>query len=564
MKPLIGISVNYKEQTSRIADAYVLAVEQAGGIPLLIPLSKQDSTLEATIEHLDALLLSGGGDMASSYYHEEAISELGDVDASRDHYDWILMTLAVRYQLPILGICRGMQGLNVLFGGSLFQDIYAQNNQTLLTHSQLEPREQTTHSVTITKNSKLAKILGTDTLEVNTFHHQAVKAVAPNFIQTATSPDGICEAIESEFYPIIGVQWHPENLAIADIEAHKSLFSWLINEASLYQKAKSIHADIISIDSHCDTPMVYTEGMNLGERTDNALVDFVKMSEGKLDTTFMVAYIPQEELTPTNTQKATDLAFEKLNLIHTQVAKNKDKALIAKTVDDIRKAKKMSKKAVIPALENGYAIGTDLSLVEKFYQAGVRYITLCHNGDNEICDSAARSKHTHNGLSKFGKEVIQEMNRLGIMVDLSHADEKSFWDALDLSQTPIIASHSSARALCDHPRNLNDNQLKALATNGGVCQVCLYTDFLTKNGEASVKTAVAHIKHIVTIAGINHVGIGTDFDGGGTIQGCRASNELINLTKELIREGFSQQDIRQIWGENFLRVMHEVETFAKR
>lgn len=560
MKPIIGISVNYKEQTSRIADAYVQAVQRAGGVPLLIPIMEDSATLELAMRQIDGLLLSGGADIDPSYFNEEAIPELGDVDSKRDFYDYTLIELARRYQIPILGICRGMQVLNVCFGGNLYQDIYAQQTAELLNHSQEEARDVETHSVTIVANSQLSRIIGSITVETNSFHHQAVKDIGKGLRSVATTSDGICEGIESTNYPIIGVQWHPENLAVANKKSHVSLFNWLIGEAKLFQEARLLHQTMISIDSHCDTPMVFTDDLNLGERTEGALVDFVKMDEGKLDTIFMAAYIPQRELDAISTASAHQLANSILARIHTQLNTNEDKAVLALTTDAIQAAKKNRKKAVTPALENGYAIGEDITNVKKFYDAGVRYITLCHNGDNAICDSAAKSKNSHNGLSEFGRHVILEMERLGMMVDISHAGEKSFWDILACSKNPIIASHSSARALCNHPRNLTDKQLKALAEKGGVCQVCLYEDFLATDSPASLQTAINHIDHIVKTVGIDFVGIGSDFDGGGGILGCQASNELINITKELLRRGYSHDDIGKIWGGNLLRVMRQVET----
>ena len=560
MKPIIGISVNYKEQTSRIADAYVQAVQRAGGVPLLIPIMEDSATLELAMRQIDGLLLSGGADIDPSYFNEEAIPELGDVDSKRDFYDYTLIELARRYQIPILGICRGMQVLNVCFGGNLYQDIYAQQTAELLNHSQEEARDVETHSVTIVANSQLSRIIGSTTVETNSFHHQAVKDIGKGLQSVATTSDGICEGIESTNYPIIGVQWHPENLAVANKKSHVSLFNWLIGEAKLFQEARLLHQTMISIDSHCDTPMVFTDDLNLGERTEGALVDFVKMDEGKLDTIFMAAYIPQRELDAISTASAHQLANSILARIHTQLNTNEDKAVLALTTDAIQAAKKNRKKAVTPALENGYAIGEDITNVKKFYDAGVRYITLCHNGDNAICDSAAKSKNSHNGLSEFGRHVILEMERLGMMVDISHAGEKSFWDILACSKNPIIASHSSARALCNHPRNLTDKQLKALAEKGGVCQVCLYEDFLATDSSASLQTAINHIDHIVKTVGIDFVGIGSDFDGGGGILGCQASNELINITKELLRRGYSHDDIGKIWGKNLLRVMRQVET----
>ncbi len=560
-KPIIGISVNYKENTSRIADAYVGAVALAGGIPLLLPLVADEQILAEAMRHIDGLVMSGGADIDPNYFGEKPIPELGTVVPERDTYDWTLIEYARRFQTPILGICRGMQILNVHFGGTLFQDITAQCGLERPTHDQGEtPRSTPTHNVKIAENSRLQKITKSETLAVNTFHHQAVKDVAPSLVCVATSDDGICEAIESRYYPILGVQWHPENLAISGRKEHLALFEWLVGEARLQREARELHNACVTLDSHCDTPMVYTEGMDFGQRNDGAQIDFVKMDEGFLDTIFMAAYIPQKELEKSAFDAAEKLAFDTLHLIHTQVAKNADKAMIATSADDIEMAKRLGKKAVVPAVENGFAIGNDLANIQKLYDLGARYITLCHNGDNQICDSAVRSENRHNGLSDFGRKVVAEMNRLGMMVDLSHAGEKSFWDALALSKTPIICSHSSARALCNHPRNLTDEQLRALAEKGGVCQVCLYDGFLSENEvEANVFVAVNHIDHIVKIAGIDHVGIGSDFDGGGGIKGCQAGNEFVNIVKELLRRGYSHSDCRKILGENLLRVMREVE-----
>jgi microsomal dipeptidase-like Zn-dependent dipeptidase len=209
-------------------------------------------------------------------------------------------------------------------------------------------------------------------------------------------------------------------------------------------------------------------------------------------------------------------------------------------------------------IENGYAIGKELSHVERFRQRGVVYMTLCHNGNNDICGSA-RYNDEGLGVSEFGAQVIREMNRVGMMVDISHAGEQTFYDALNISQKPIVASHSSARALCNHPRNLTDDQLRALAMKGGVAQVTLYHGFLRENGTATIQDAIQHLNHMVKVMGIEHVGIGTDFDGDGGICGCASASELINFTRCLLKERYSEEDIRRIWGGNFLRVMEEVQ-----
>ena len=209
-------------------------------------------------------------------------------------------------------------------------------------------------------------------------------------------------------------------------------------------------------------------------------------------------------------------------------------------------------------IENGYAIGKDIRNVERFRNRGVVYMTLCHNGNNDICGSA-RYNDEGLGVSEFGEQVIREMNRVGMMVDLSHAGERSFYETLEISRTPVVCSHSSCRALCEHPRNLTDEQLRAIARRGGVVQVCLYGGFLRSDVPATICDAVEHLHHLVNIMGIEHVGIGTDFDGDGGIIGCNDSSELINFTRRLLLERYSEADIQRIWGGNFLRVMEEVQ-----
>ena len=200
--------------------------------------------------------------------------------------------------------------------------------------------------------------------------------------------------------------------------------------------------------------------------------------------------------------------------------------------------------------------------VKHFAQRGVVYITLCHNGDNDICDSAVGC-NTNDGVSKFGEKVIHEMNRCGLMVDLSHANERSFYDALDMSKTPIVCSHSNCRALCDVPRNLTDDQLRALARKGGVAHITLYSGFLRKEGQATVLDAIDHLEHAIRIMGVDHVGLGTDFDGGGGIPGLADSSELINFTLALLRRKYNERDIQKIWGGNWVRLMAQVQSQRK-
>ena len=284
------------------------------------------------------------------------------------------------------------------------------------------------------------------------------------------------------------------------------------------------------------------------------------MEEGLIDATVMVAYIPQKERDEQSLRQATNYALERLAEIHRQKELNDKRMRIAYTYSDVMQAKKHGERAILLGVENGYAIGKDLVNLVRFKEMGVCYITLCHNGDNDICDSAKGNKEW-NGLSPFGRDVIHEMNRLGIMVDVSHASEKSFYDALEYSQYPIIASHSSVRALCNHPRNLTDMQIRDLASMGGVVQICLYKGFINEEEEkASLSDAINHIDHIVQLVGPDHVGIGSDFDGDGELIGCRASNELLNITMKLLELGYAESDIRKIWGGNFFRVMREVQS----
>ena len=187
-------------------------------------------------------------------------------------------------------------------------------------------------------------------------------------------------------------------------------------------------------------------------------------------------------------------------------------------------------------------------------------MTLCHNGDNDICDAASRSNNEHNGLSDFGYEVVREMNRVGMMADLSHASEKTFYDVLECSKLPPVCSHSSSRALCNHPRNLTDDQLRALAEKEGVAQATFYHGFLREDGQATISDAVAHILHMIDVAGIDHVGIGSDFDGDGGVPGLASEAEMINLTRRLIAEGLNNSQLRKLWGGNFLRVMSKWQT----
>ena len=331
-----------------------------------------------------------------------------------------------------------------------------------------------------------------------------------------------------------------------------------LTEATSFMEAKRLHNRILTLDSHCDTPMFFDQQINFASRDPKILVDLHKMTEGHLDATIMVAYLEQQGLSDEDLLAATAKADRILNEIEAMVAKSSAHVNIAYTPADLYRLKAEGKKAIMMGIENGYAIGKDLANVERFRNRGIVYMTLCHNGNNQLCGSC-RDNEENLGVNAFGEQVIQEMNRVGMMVDISHAGVQTFYDALDISTKPIVASHSSARALCNHPRNLYDDQMKALAAKGGVAQVTLYNGFLKEVGQATIEDAIAHLNHMVDIMGIEHVGIGTDFDGDGGIIGCASASELINFTRHLLKERYSEEDIRRIWGGNFLRVMEEVQ-----
>ena len=553
-RPVIGITGNYGENTCKLADGYYRSVQKAGGVPVIIPpLSDTDSIIN-TLEHIDGLILSGGADYNPLYGGEEPITALGGINSERDLPELLITRLAYNRQIPILGICRGIQTLAMALGGKVRQDI----NPTTVKHSQDADRSEPTHSVTVEKDSTLYNIYSKaqrstfnvqrSTLFVNSFHHQAVGDAGQKFRVTATAPDGTIEAIEcTEYKSILGVQWHPECLTEG-----LPLFEWLVNEATAYRAACDMHQRVLTLDTHCDTPMFFPKGVDFGTRDKQLLVDLHKMTEGHQDATIMVAYLHQ----PTDHPKEyADDIFDKIEAL---VERNNRYLSIARTPNDLWTNKHLGKKSIMLGIENGHALDGKIENLHHFAERGIVYMTLCHNGDNDICDSAKGSQ-THNGVSDFGHQVISEMNRLGIMVDLSHAAEKSFYDALEMSTTPIVCSHSSCRALCDHPRNLTDDQMRALAKKGGVMQVTLYPGFLVKDGEATIEDAMRHLEHAIDVMGIDHVGLGTDFDGDGGIRGLANSSELTNFTRQLMTRGFSQEDIQKIWGGNFLRVMQQVQ-----
>ena len=563
-KPLIGITANYTDGDASLRDRYYTQIADAGGVPVIIPPLADKDIIINTLDNIDALLLTGGADHNPLWSGQQPQPGLHNINQARDLPELLATRLACNRQMPILGICRGMQTIAIALGGEVCQDI--PHTPQLIKHSQEADRTEPTHSVDIEPDSALHGIFGTDRIFVNSFHHQAVTSPGKGMRTTATAPDGTAEAMESTCHkPVIGVQWHPEWMGTDGLP----LFRWLVDEARLFSEAKRTHASTLTLDTHCDTPMFFSQGIRFEERDPRILVDLHKMDDGRQDALTMVAYLPQ----PAEGQKFADVAqfgtespkdyadliFDKIEDI---AARNALHLSIARTPADLYEAKRLGRKSIMLGIENGLAIEDSLDNIDHFAHRGMVYMTLCHNGDNAICDSARRSKGTHGGVSAFGAEVIRRMNDLGVMVDMSHAGEKSFYDALSISRAPIVCSHSNCRALCDVPRNLTDDQLRAIARKGGVMHITLYHGFLRTAGEASILDAIAHLEHAISIMGTAHVGIGTDFDGDGGVSGMADSSEMINFTRMLLRRRYSPEDIALIWGGNWLRVMDTVKGMA--
>ena len=553
-RPVIGITANYGEYGSQVAAAYYESVRMAGGVPLILPASQETGDLEEVLRRVDAFVFTGGGDINPLVLGEEPEPGLGSVNEMRDMQELVLMRRALDKQMPVLGICRGVQVMAAALGGKIVQDL-----GNGLKHSQQAARHVATHSVEIKAHTTLREIFGCGRLEVNSFHHQAVAEPGKGMRVAATSPDGVIEAIESAGYKsVVGMQWHPESFYCLKEDKMLPLFRWIVDEAAEYMAARRTHAKVLTLDTHCDTPMFFHEDIDFSRRDDRILVDASKMRDGGLDASIMAAYLKQGPRDEASLREATRKADELLDGIEQRIASAPGVGL-ASTPKELWQLKAEGKLAIMRGIENGYAIGRDLSNVERFRKRGVVYMTLCHNGDNDICDSASRTDNEHGGLSAFGREVVKEMNRVGMMVDLSHGGMRSFYDAMEVSGTPIVCSHSSCRALCDHPRNLDDEQMKALARKGGVMQVTLYPGFLRNEGEACITDAMSHLDHAVKIMGVEHVGLGTDFDGDGGVPGLASASELINYTRQLLKRRYTTEQIQMLWGGNFLRVMELVQ-----
>lgn len=570
-KPVIGLTGNFAEGETRLVERYYKGIVEAGGVPVVIPPLADKDVIINTLDSLDGLMLTGGGDINPLWAGEEPSPRLHSINRERDEAELLAVRLAYNRQIPMLGICRGIQVLVTALDGEVEQDIaegmqagrLTPGGHALLKHSQDADRREPTHTVIIEKDSALYGIYGTGTLAVNSFHHQSARKCGARFKVTAVAPDGVIEAIESsEYKSIMGVQWHPEWLE----DSGPALFGWLVGRAVEFSRAKDLHRRILTLDTHCDTPMFFPQGIHFEQRDPRILVDMHKMAEGRQDAVIMAAYLPQPKIGEAFSSKVSfdvsgpteyaDLIFDKIEAI---VKDNSRYVSIARTPADLYEDKRRGRRSIMFGIENGLALNHDLANIEHFARRGVVYITLCHNGDNDICDSA-RGCNTYGGVSRFGEQVIREMNRQGIMVDLSHAAEKSFYDALDISTKPIVCSHSNCKALCDVPRNLTDDQLRALAAKGGVAHVTLYHGFLRNDRcEASIMDAMAHLEHAIKIMGVEHVGLGSDFDGDGGVKGIADSSEMINFTLHLLRRRYNERDIARIWGGNWLRVMAKVQ-----
>ena len=559
---VIGITGNFGERGCELAEGYYESLVRVGATPVVLPPVADTAVLDSWLNGIDALLLSGGGDINPLLLGEEPIPELHSINPRRDACELRLTRMVASRHMPILGICRGCQVIAAALGGTLYQDINTQQTPTAprVKHNQDMDRACASHTVALAKASRVRAIFNNvETLHVNSFHHQAVAQPGSHLRVSATAADGVVEAIEStEGESIIGVQWHPECFCLRGDETMLPLFRWLAKEAEAYARARRFHQTHITFDSHCDTPMLFDEGVDFFNGDARALVDLPKMQRGGLDATTMVAYIPQGPLTTEGREAAFRLAESRLDGID-RLAKNSGIALACRP-DELLPIKLRGGKAIMRGIENGYAIGLDLTHLDHFVSRGIVYMTLCHNGNNDICGSARpREGEPTMGLTDFGAEVVRRMNQLGILVDLSHASQQSFFDALQLSTTPIVCSHSSARALCNHPRNLTDEQLRALAARGGVAQVTFYDGFLREGGGADINDAVAHLRHMASVMGVEHVGIGTDFDGDGGVPGLASAAELMNFTLRLLDRHFTADELDLIWGGNFLRVMREAQ-----
>jgi membrane dipeptidase len=335
--------------------------------------------------------------------------------------------------------------------------------------------------------------------------------------------------------------------------------------------AAALHAATLTLDSHIDIP--WPNGADPFGETERH-VDLPKMRAGGLDAGCFVAFVPQGPRTAEDAQQATARALAMLETINAMGAtRNGITARVCRCAGEVEQAGRDGALAIIPSVENGHAIGEDLAMLERFRALGVAYITMTHNGHNRLADSANPRRDLgdaptlHGGLSALGRDAVAEMNRLGILVDVSHVSRQAMLQAVAESRVPVVATHSCAAALCDHPRNLDDFQLDTLRDTGGLVQITAMPPFLRARGRSDtvgVSDFVDHIDYVVRRIGIAHCGISSDFDGGGAITGWRHAGESGNMTAELVRRGYDENEIAALWGGNFLRLMKKAEEYAAK
>ena len=372
------------------------------------------------------------------------------------------------------------------------------------------------------------------------------------------------------------------------------------------EKARKLHFSSIVVDTHDDTTQRFLDGkFDVGTRSSTGSIDIPRMREGNLSAIFFSIWMPSKVTGP----EAVDRALVQIDAVREQVRKHPSDLVLATTASEIREARKQGKIAALIGVEGGHMINSDLGVLHSYAALGVRYMTLTHSGNDEWADSST-DKAVHNGLTDFGKDVVREMNRLGVMVDISHVSDKTFYDTLEVSKAPLIASHSSCRAICDARRNMTDQMIKDLAAKGGVIQINYHVGFLSQEflsaevANPKINKSIAadvtkrcgdnegcqliegdritreyveqdklprvdytkiieHIDHAVKVAGVDHVGLGSDFDGANMPYGMEDATKLPIITEALLKKGYSESDIKKILGENTLRVMAEVERVSR-
>jgi membrane dipeptidase len=372
-------------------------------------------------------------------------------------------------------------------------------------------------------------------------------------------------------------------------------------------RAKKLHFSSIVVDSHDDTTQRFLDGkFDLGARNSTGSIDIPRMRDGNLGAIFFAIWMPSK----VTGQEAVNRALVQIDAVREAARKHSNDLILATTAAEIRDAHKQGKIATLIGVEGGHMINSSLGVLRSYAALGVRYMTLTHSGNCEWADSST-DRSAHNGLTDFGKDVVREMNRLGIMVDISHVSDKTFYDALEVSKAPLIASHSSCRALCDAPRNMTDQMMKDLAANGGVIQINYHVGFLSQKFRNAEKAnpeinkaigeevqrlcgdnegcqliegdrvtreyveqgklprvdwtaIIEHVDHAVNVAGIDHVGLGSDFDGANMPYGMEDASKLPKITEALLKKGYSEGDVKKILGENTLRLMSEVQRVSRQ